>query len=175
MLIWLDGTLLSVAQKFCDKAQWLTGVTKFTLRKWALIATAAFMVACTALVGDLYLLALTIIFVSTTAIEAFKEKKDEAKFLRNGSLAHTNWAATPERLAALVISCVGLAFLAFLALFVGLSHTPGQLFSCTLVCYLASVYFAVCIPLPPGKSKAREWYEKRFRWLKDVFGPSLTP
>jgi len=173
MLTWLDDALLSVAQKFCDKAQWLTGLTKFTLRKWALIATAVFMVAGTVLVWDLTLLAFATIFVSAMAFEVFEEEKDEDEFLRSDiRLTHTSWAADPERLTALAISCVGLTFF---SLFVGLSYTPGQLFFCTLVCYLASVYFAVCIPRPSGKSKAREWYEKKFRRLNDIFGPSLTP
>ncbi|MFA5942128.1 MAG: hypothetical protein WC798_00430 [Candidatus Paceibacterota bacterium] len=36
----------------------------------------------------------------------------------------------------------------------------------SVICWIAWVYFSICIPRPPGKNKVLEWLKKGLQWLR---------
>lgn len=167
MIKTLDSRLISRAQWFCDKFHDLTGLTKFTLQRWALILSWMFFCVSSVIMiigsGIAWVVYVLLPLPSLCAIRVFflsrNIKREEIEFLRSGKLEYNIFHSTPTRLILVltngimaVVNLVSLNFLQELA-FLG------------TVFLIAWFYFSICIPRPPGKNKVREWYENGLWWL----------
>ena len=172
---WFDGVLKAAAQKFCDKFQQFTGLTKFRLEKWAWILSlastwwAVLTVVDTPLVIIL-LAILSALFCTTMGLHAVRSiEQAEIEFLENGRLVAFLSSSPPMRLVGVyVLGVMGI----FNLLFFG---RTGQAVFCQQLFIVVAIYLSVCIPRPPGKSRAREWYEGALTWLDDRLGKSPEP
>ncbi len=172
MFIAIDSFLLGKAQKFCDKVQWLTGLTKFSMEKWTVVISNLSLWGGTLFIGVPHLA----ILVALQSIISFsyvkKIEHEEADFLKNGRLV-----AGPFHIALIRIIFALIMVSLFLSLVRIYSHTPADdlfaTFTMSLVASsFAGIYFSACTPRPPSKSKIWELYEKGLRWLNDQFLPS---
>ena len=167
--IWLDGILLSVAQKFCDKVQRLTGLTKFRLEKWALVVVAICYLTVYVFgehTAALTVLSVALIFSIAIGIRALEIM--EADFLENGNLNEPCFSVR-GRIAWVVVYALltGPEFVS--------ADFADKVFVCGNASYILFVYFNACIPRPPSKSKMRELYEKGLTWLNDQLKPAPVP
>ena len=85
-LAWLDGVLLNVAQKFCDKFQRITGLTKFVLQKWSLIFGTSLLTWLT--LSRMEEFVGTIFLVVATVVSARIDEKSEREFLKKGNILY---------------------------------------------------------------------------------------
>lgn len=169
-LAWFDGKLLDAVQKFCDKVQRLTGLTKFRLEKWAILLSTIFFWGCIIYIPD-PLNVLLGLWNSVSTLPIVRQiERGEAEFLKNGRLELSLTHLASMRL--LVVICFGPPIIISPFL---LPDGLYQLMICTLVGFIAHVYFSACTPRPPSKSKAREWYEKALTWLNDRLKPAPIP
>ena len=167
--VWLDRVLLDAAQKFCDKFQRLTGLTKFTFQKWAVILSMLFFAVVAVYDFDLVLVAMAIINTTYAVFIVYKIEEEESKFLENRNLTISPFHDSSERIITLFFATP------FLFVFSIIGSPRSYLCMCSVVCIVAWVYFSACIPRPPGKSKAREWSEKAMMWLNDKLKPAPVP
>jgi len=168
MIKWLDGVLLIPVQWLCNRVQTLTGLTKFVIEKWMLIVmTLFFATYATINSGAINTLLIAILTLFMMYTVRYIEKSEE-RFLKDGSLEHPITNA-PLRL---MFFCSH-GFLAYI------SFVPSDyieiILACGYICYILFIYLDACIPRPPSKSKAREWYEKALTWLNDKLKPSPVP
>ena len=166
--IWLDNILRGAAQKLCDKVQQLTGLTKFAFEKWALISAMIFFWGCCFLSKDIPL-AGVLLFISSLVVFMVRYiEKQEAEFLKNGTLEAPLFRM-PFRIIVLFV--IGsFAFKEFLS-----ADYASKIASYGHVSYILWAYFGSCVPRPPSKSKARERYENGLTWLNDHLKPSPVP
>lgn len=169
-LTWLDSVLLDAAQKFCDKSQRLTGLTKFTFQKWALVAFNGFFWGGVVFSPDLFLVYMGLCQTSAAIFDIRQTEEEEMEFLRNGRLRSHSWVYIASVRLILTFSW---GVLGILVLFTG--TVTGLLFFYVTLCGIAHLYFSACIPRPPSKSKARELYEKALTWLNDRLQPTPLP
>jgi len=167
MLTRLDATLLGLAQKFCDRMQQITGLTKFRFEKWSLIVAMMFMwhYSLLNLIEPVHLFALCLTTLLLFRIIRTVEVC-EARFLRDGELFLFGFARRESRIVILLLYTL---FELLFALYGAWDLV------CEFVCLVLWVYFAACIPRPPSKSKIREYYEKGLEWLRGAVGPIPTP
>jgi hypothetical protein len=166
---WLDGVLLNTAQKFCDKFQSITGLTKFRLEKWALITSAIFFGGLTILLTEPILAVLALMYVPIAAFTVRAIEKVESEFLKNGSLIMPIWNL-PVRLTFTSVQ----AFSAYLSFSVNMDY-KNQMACYGIVAVILWMYLSSCVPRPPSKSKMREWYEKALTWLNNQVKPAPAP
>lgn len=164
LLEWFDALLLATAQKFCDKFQQFTGLTKFRLEKWSLILSLAsiWWAVLTIDVSIVFLfLVIPISLICTMSVLRLIRavELEEVEFLKNGHLIAFPSRFLPFRLLTV---CVFGGMGIYNLLFFG---RTGQALFFQQLSIVASVYFSACVPRPPGRSKAREWYEKALTWL----------
>lgn len=171
MFTWIDSLLLNVAQKFCDKFQRLTGLTKFKLEKWSSIiaATCYWMFAIYSPVPFLIVVAVACSAWSFLAIR--KIERREELFLARGKVLYSREFVPQFRIATLVSQ--GIFVILTLPL---LPFAPEMVwFLGWILCILAGTYFTACVPRPPSKSKVCEWLEQGLLWLRDKLPPVPTP
>ena len=166
----LDSLLLSVAQKFCDKFQQFTGLTKFRLQKWTLITSTVFFWGGNVSYFDPAMFALLSINTFSMMSIVRRTEKEESEFLANGKLFAVPWSDASLRFVlAMTIGCMG--FLMWLLP----SSKGGQWMSYGMISLSIWLYICACVPRPPSKSKAREWYERGLTWLNDQLKPAPIP
>jgi len=85
--------------------QVLTGLTKFTLEKWALIACAAFLWVAIMLVpvSGFPLINLGLADTIVIAIVVYKIEHEEVEFLKNNVLLYSVWHNTVARVIVVLI------------------------------------------------------------------------
>lgn len=172
MLKRLDGFLLGVAQRFCDKFQRFTGLTKFKLQKWAVISSVISGWGATAFLGFPSISVLSgLMNTAAWSFNIWIDEKTEAEFLANGNLVSSLMDSISVRLAFVCI----LGGLGIFSILVD-AGIGGMLF-CQAMFLIAYVYFSACIPRPPSKSKMQEWYEKVLTALNESLKPepALVP
>lgn len=167
----LDGIQLEMAQKFCDKVQRTVGMTKFTLQKWAIISSAIFFSSIFVFrPKGVEVMFLLIVYVIGTVFIVLGTEIEEAEFLRDNKLQSSPWHNVFLRSTiALVFECT-----AALSLLPS-SDEADWLWSFGGMSYIAFGYFSACIPRPPSKSNAREWYEKVLTVLNSKLQPAPVP
>lgn len=179
MLKRLDSLLLRRAQWSCDKFSIITGFTKFRLQKWALMMGVVFcwgIIALSTLVFSvsisdaIWFCSAGLLYTVSAAFIIRRDEKEETEFLTNGKLRFSPWHIVFVRLyaAGFALGCAGFVLMM-------VPTVIGLLEACLQICFVAWVYFSACIPRPPGKSKAREWYEKLLHRLRDKFQPIPVP
>lgn len=173
MLARIDGFLLDKTQKFCDKFQYLTGLTKFRLEKWAIIiGIVSYWMFAIWIVFLLVMIAALLLMVAGIFMVC-KVESDERIFLARGELRYDVENVPELRIMNLATYGILLLFSFLLAL---ISSAPELLWLCWwIVSVLARIYFSACVPRPPGKSKVREWSEKSVMWLRDQLPPAPVP
>ncbi len=163
---WLDGILLGAAQKFCDKAQRLTGLTKFTFEKSVIIASAVFFWGDFFFSSDVRLVVVVLPYTLLIWYATRRIGEEESEFLASAKI----------HLSALHAATVRLTIACIFASLIGMSlWTLGRdalLMSCGYISYIIWVYIAACIPRPPSKSKIREWFNKVLWRLDDMLQPA---
>ena len=171
--VWLDGILLATTQKFCDKAQRLFGITKFTFEKWVLITGNAFFWAAIACTPKPLFVFLGVWQTIGTISYVHKIEDGEARFLKDGELEF-EWS---HDVFMRLLSTILLGFFGVIVLLSPDTDGGNLGYFYLILCLIAYPYFSACVPRPPSKSKMRELYEKAFRWLNDVLAPvpALVP
>lgn len=162
ILKWLDGCLLAATQKFSDGFQWLTGLTKFRLEKWALVlALASLWLAVFSVIDFFFSGFLVAVMNTVSTMSLFRLiERAEAEFLATGRLLFAGaFPAAWRQVALFVYGIMGPYSLL-------LDETGRELF-CFWTFNVGWMYFSSCVPRPPGKSKVREWYEAASTWLDD--------
>ncbi|MDB5244750.1 MAG: hypothetical protein JWN18_620 [Parcubacteria group bacterium] len=156
MLKRFDAKILSLAQKFCDKVQNLTGLNKFRLEKWACILWGLFFTVGIFTEEGLYTSAIwsSIVLLSSAALVSLIERA-EKMFLTRGQIQKSLWHEQTPRICALL-------FVIFLV--TNYFTAPSEVFSpITLPRYVTLLlwaYFSACIPRPPRQSQIRQWYQR---------------
>ena len=169
---WLDRVLLGALQKFCDKFQRLTGLTKFRLTKLAVIMmTSFFLTSLLFWTGTFDRVLVCLLLVIATASIVFQIELQEQMFLEYGP------DSLPLPFNGVIGRIVWLVFYGFFTamLFVDPFDFESTMLVCGNVSYVLFIYFDSCLPCPPSKSKAREWCEKALMWLNDRLKPSPMP
>lgn len=171
MFTWLDGILLGAAQRFCDRAQQLTGLTKFRFQKWAAVISMMFYVLDTIVYSSrhdidairFYAIGMLIFLLSMSGFVLMTEI-EEKEFLTKGkpmlSIFHD---AGTRLLTTGFYSGMGVA--AFFC------KDGADNLACSTMCCVMFVYFSACIPRPPSKSTVRKWYEKMLTMLNESLKP----
>lgn len=170
----LDNKILSFFTKISHKFQLLTGRTNFFLANICLTALA--LNAVLKIINYLFPilimrtsgLDLLVMFLFVYLISNDKQKlkkADETAFDSNGAHSKTRFDLNSNcawRLIFLVTAILTLPVMCLIAVGVEpvktgrLFEIIGDSFAITITCYF---YFTEVIPLPPGKSKVREWLE----------------
>lgn len=160
MLLKFDEKLLSTAQKFCDKMQEITGLTKFFFEKWSLIM---FLLSISVEILSLYgesehsSLIFAAGFSCSVNIlvwvpEICRIEKEEMIFLRHGMLKFPRLYDFSRR-----FPLVGMVLL-LVCLHLWVCQPPLSYFH-PWIFFGGWIYFSACIPKPPGKSKLRQWLD----------------
>lgn len=165
--VWLDGVLLAAAQKFCDKFQRVTGLTKFRLQKWSLIFTL--ILGWGLIVFGPMIIPSVLMHTLVLGGNIWMDDRDEAAFLAKNTLAISPANFTLVRIiGSCCLGGLGICVLLFVPEFRIFLY--GELLF--LFIYL---YFSACIPRPPGRSKMREWYNKTLWAVNDWLKPAPVP
>lgn len=179
----IDGWVLDRCEQFSHWFQQLTGVTCFWLGK--LCAVASFLLytlvaiqmlhsgfstfsqfICEELLALIFAVALFIICVL-----------EESNFSRGSEFCN------PLRVHAGfvfvrtigVINTVLIAVLAFSLIFLAIAELITVLVFFVQATMTLGIYFASCTPLPPQKSKLREWLEQAKMWWQKEPGDEALP
>jgi len=175
MLRWIDGVLLGIAQKFCDKVQMYTGITKFRLEKWAIVLSSSCILGAWALflpeaglTAGLVLSPMIIALSVSTVWNIRKIEAQEVEFLKSGRF-HVSSSSITYRGFLLTMT------LLFCVAVMPPVDAVNLLCDAGYVFLVAEGYFSACIPRPPGKSKFRKWYETALTWLNDQLKPDPIP
>ncbi len=171
MLSYIDTFLLNKAQKFTDRFQWLTGLTKFWVQKWLIIFEMILSWLLVVVGGEpvaYFVVALYMTFVSTLVV--FQLEKREEQFLKGSSALEPEKLLDPEKRKGPVLINMSIFFI-FLVL--GSEGLDGSFcISAQGAIMILYIYVAACIPRPPDKSKMRQWYERALWWLNDALKPA---
>lgn len=171
MLMWIDTALLARAQSFADRFQRLTGLTKFWLEKWTIIAAGVFYMIFAARPFVMVLIGIAAILWVKIFFEVKNIENKEKIFLSSGQLYFNEWGDPRARTFPLVV--IGLLLVVALVL---IPFVSESLWLCLYtIASIARSYFSACIPRPPGKSKMRQWYENGLTWLNDRLKPADAP
>ena len=168
MLTRIDAFLLDKMQKFCDKLQEFTGLTKFCVMKWTLILYVA-LVWMHTIFDDFE--SIDIICAPIITVGVFVGVrvigKQEKEFLNNKLPVYSPFHWASVRI---------LAFWAFAipALIYLCSNRPELITNgLSGLCVIVFIYAWACIPRPPSKSKTRQMYEKVLMWLNGLLVPPV--
>jgi hypothetical protein len=165
MLSHIDSFLQGKAQKFCDKLQRITGLTKFWPQKWAAIFSAVCLSVQAFADSDVILILLALLDSLSIVALVFIYESEEAQFLKNGEISYSQWQESSRRRIAVF-------FQGGFAIMFSLESLWPLVFS--VACVIAWIYFCACIPRPPSKSKMREWVEKALAKLNGIL-PDPAP
>ena len=168
MLKFVDTQLLNAAQKSCDWFQLLTGLTKLRVEKWTVILQTFFWCLSVSLDITAFRSLLLLMMVGVTFSWARAIDVQEKEFFKNGRL----YRRITESRGARVIGTIALIAQTIRSPFFTLEN---ELLICSNLCLIAWIYVSVAIPRPPGKSKARQWYESGLWWLKDRLNDAPAP
>lgn len=175
----IDALIQSVFQKISDRFTVLTGLTKFKLEKGALIVyLMSFWVG--ALSGEFNPAAIvTDLFVTLTSIPLiYAIGKNEARFLAKGELVRSVWHDTHMRIFFFLLWVFGIPLCLLLFPQKNDEQFIVPAIIATVISFIVWMYFSICTPKPPTKSKVRELLEKGLKFLKEVRGklqPTPTP
>jgi hypothetical protein len=105
----------------------------------------------------LFLIALGIGKITMLSVKRC-EKKDRDFFMDNQGLMNLNLIIlSAHRIMVLLMTSVNLFGLGLVAFVLGM---PEYMFILLFgIFYVIAIYFEACTPLPPGKSKVKEWLE----------------
>lgn len=121
--------------------------------------STAFYSGGLALKPDPVVIGIMPVYICSVAFVVFLTERMEANFLKNGELQLSPWHVVSLRLPMVSLGeYFGI---------VNFLSPEDWLMGYGSMCYVAWMYLGVCIPRPPGKSKAREWYERALTWLND--------
>lgn len=162
-LTWLDDKLLGTTQKFCDKFQRVTGLTKFALQKWSLIFGTSLLTWLT--LSRMEGFVSTSFLIVVTVINTRIDEESERRFLKKGKIRYESLYERRVRIPTVILSTF-----ASLLIYIGAENTLLSVCSC--ISFISWIYFVACIPRPPSKSKAREWCDKMLTVLNDSLKPA---
>lgn len=154
----VDAFLLDRAQKFCDKFQRLTGLTKFRLEKWSLILSSVFywMFAIGVLDEVLTVMALLLSIHTFYYVRAIE--RQEMNFLARSEL---EFRAEHHCSIRTIFLLLHVWILAFGLIFAFALIDPSGIWLCGYSAFvIVTAYLAACTPRPPSKSSMREWLER---------------
>ena len=183
MLIEIDVWLLGKLEKFSHWFQKLTGKNCFWLAKIAAVCHGLLIVVILmpgVFLGDQTVAIVSGILMMFTFFTVFKHfaliKHRELVVLREENLSNPfkvldyDWRIT---ILFVILLClfimainlmIGYFLFYFSAMLAFLMFLQGLLY-----------YFSACDPLPPAKSKVKEWKEKFVNAVKGVFAPAPQP
>ncbi len=169
----LDTALLGKFQRFSDTLQQCIGVMKFSLQKWSLIMYTIFGV-CMIMIrinGSLASI-LIAVFILVSINQILDIEKQESIFLKKGSLMQSIYHSPNIRVPILSLGIISLP----LGLLIVIEGSGRELIDLlVIIFFLFFVYFSVCVPRPPSKSKLRKLYEKGLWKLNDSLQPAPIP
>lgn len=169
LILKLDSFLLSLMQKFCDKMQRTTGLTKFFFEKWSLILISPCYWMLYFSDFDTMWLFISIGVSVCTFVLVPIIGWQETEFLKKG-LLRLPVGNTP------ILRIICILFLIFDVTLVYTYGNSSYLWAAGGMTLTTSWYYLeCCIPHPPSKSKARELYEKGLSWLGDILEPGPSP
>ena len=157
----VDVLLLHQMQKFCDRLQALTGISKFQVEKWALISN----IACLwfsdifSMNVEHFMRSETFILTLVWLAEIITIEVEESAFVKCGAIFFKLHRCMPVRIAS-----------ASAAAFISIVEFPGWT-SGSFLSLIVWIYASACVPKLPGKNKARHLYERALIWLNDRLQP----
>ncbi len=163
LLIKIDELLLGQMQKFCDKLQETTGLTKFKVEKWSYILHIL-LVSCMVWAdygygGLVFVLPLLPLVAATVRAIEWREQR----FVQKGELEMAYIEAPLLRITMLILW--GYVILGALWDYDLLWVSAG-------IAYIVWQYATACTPRPPSKSKLQQGYERLLTKLNDWLAPT---
>lgn len=178
MIEWLDSVLRDATQRFSEKFQRLTGLTKFTLEKWASIASTIFFCGFSVCAFRYIGIGLALLTIILSAINIRRIEKEEIEFMTNDKLDFRLSNEFSVRKPLLIVDLFAIPWFSLVIFFGNQEFQIIVQSQCILGAILSNMawrYFSICIPKPPAKSKVREWSEKALGWLSERLQPSPVP
>ena len=178
MLIEIDVWLLGKLEKFSHWFQKLTGKNCFWLAKMAAVFHGLIIVVILmpgVFLGDQTVAIVSGILMMFTFFTVFKHfaliKHRELVVLREENLSNPfkvldyDWRIT---ILFVILLCLFIMVIGYFPVF-------GAMLAFLIFWQGLLYYFSACDPLPPAKSKVKEWKEKFVNAVKGVFAPAPQP
>lgn len=170
----VDSFLMNYAQKFSEKFQKLTGRTCFFLASMCLAVDAAIGFFRLFIIHKdlerIIILFTSLIILVLAVIEYFEDKSFNRKKF-DGYVNHLIIAGRSLR-----FFCLSMCLIFCLVAIISKDYSVNNLLRDSgFVAFTLATYFGSCTPLPPKKSKIREWLEAGQKAFSEVFAPALKP